>query len=816
MVIRKSTIALSITQALLGGAFATSALAQTAPPASTADEASLGVITVTAQSRSQQSQAVPIQMQIVTADQIDKLAANNLADLNGYIPGLSVDDSQPTQPNYSIRGIGSGDFGIGTEAPVGVYVDGVYTGKTGGALMNFNDVQRVEILKGPQGTLFGRNSAAGAVSVVSKEPSDNLELEGHVRFGQYGERYDDTLVNLPLSDTSALRIAFVDTKTGGWLTDAGTGQKLNGTSDWAMRSTLRWDAPGQTKVLLSWEHESLDQAAKVDIGLIPMSLQTPTPPYPVNPSTFLNPLNAPVYNDVAGDMETRVFDAVTLRVEHPLGWATLNSTTAYRHFNSGNLEGNDGTNQLASYLDTNNVENDGTWQQELKLSGKNDTLDWLAGASAYFETGRQINQFDTYTDALNTTLNNEAGFPLYSQLNGAAQQFGIPVNLLGNTWQESMFNKNIAKSYALYGDAIWHVTQQLNLTAGVRFSYDEKEFSWFNPPRVAPGLDSALNVLNQVGFFPGLVQAGALSAQQAAMAQGLMTQNLVFNNAASTNAAVSASDSWTNVSPRLVLDYKLAPDVMAYASVTKGYQAGGFSALNVGTEEAPETVVNYEAGIKSYFRPQHLTVNASIFSYKFSNLPSLALVPVPGSTVSSYQVVTSDETATGADLDARWQPTHDLKLFFVSEFIDQKYGQHIAQDTFGNYYDVSNQPTGTPLWSAAGGFDYTQRGVWGGSIDYSLQHAYTGAQRCNAASYALGGNCESVPAFTVGGAEQHTDGRIGWDSGDHKWGVALYGRNLFNNRYVGGFDTTGTASLGTVAAGITPPRMMGVELHASM
>jgi iron complex outermembrane receptor protein len=279
---------------------------------------------------------------------------------------------------------------------------------------------------------------------------------------------------------------------------------------------------------------------------------------------------------------------------------------------------------------------------------------------------------------------------------------------------------------------------------------------------------------------------------------------------------VNASDSWTNVSPRLVLDYKLAPDVMVYGSATKGYQAGGFSALNVGTEEAPETVLSYEAGIKSYFRPQHLTINASVFSYKFSNLPSLELVPVAGSAVSSYQVVTSDETATGADLDVRWQPTHDLKLFAVSEFVDQKYGQHIAQDTFGNYYDVSNQPTGTPLWSAAGGFDYTQRGVWGGSIDYTLQHAYTGAQRCNAASYALGGNCESVPAFTVGGAQQHTDGRIGWDVDNHKWGVALYGRNLFNNRYVGGFDTTGSATLGTVAAGITPPRMVGVELHASM
>ncbi len=132
------------------------------------------------------------------------------------------------------------------------------------------------------------------------------------------------MLNVPLSDTTALRFSFVDTKSSGWLTDAGTGQRLNGNGDWGARTTLRWDAPAQTKVLLSWEHESLDQAARPEIGLIPASAWAPTPPLPINPSTFLNPLTTPVYNDVAGNMEARVFDGVTLRVEHPLAGATFN------------------------------------------------------------------------------------------------------------------------------------------------------------------------------------------------------------------------------------------------------------------------------------------------------------------------------------------------------------------------------------------------------------------------------------------------------------------------------------------------------------
>ena len=128
------------------------------------------VVEVTAQSRNQLINDVPISLQVVTSKDIQTLGAKDLAELNGYIPGFTADNSEPTQPGFTIRGVqGGGDFGIGTDSPVGIYEDGVYTGKTGGALMNFIDTQRVEVIKGPQGTLFGRNSAAGAISIVTNE-----------------------------------------------------------------------------------------------------------------------------------------------------------------------------------------------------------------------------------------------------------------------------------------------------------------------------------------------------------------------------------------------------------------------------------------------------------------------------------------------------------------------------------------------------------------------------------------------------------------------------------------------------------------------
>ncbi len=828
MISKQNKLASSMTLAILSGAFAmggaiTVAHAQSTEVAATAtpvqDDAAIAKVTITAQSRTQQLQEVPIALQVIKSDQITKLAANNMADLNGYIPGLVVDDQQPTQPNYTIRGIGSGDTFVGTDAPVGIYVDGVYTGKTGGALMNFNDVERIEVLKGPQGTLFGRNSAAGAISVVTKEPSNEFENEYNARLGQYGERYLDSMLNVPLSDTLAARFTFVDHKSNGWLTDAGTGDSLDTQGDWGTRMSLRWNAPDRTKVILSWEHESLNQQARPDISLIPASLKIPVPQFPANPATYLNPLTAPAYNNQNADnnVERRLFNAVTLRISHPMDWATFDSTTAYRHFNSVNITSNTGTNEPNSYLDTGNQEKNTTFQQEFRLSGKNDTVDWLAGASFFHESADQQSQVITNTDTLDTIINNTQAIPLYTSINQLANGFGLPVNLFGNGWQENMNNVMTSKSYAFYGDAIWHLTDKLNFTTGVRFSHDAKEFSWYNPSRSAPGLDSQLAILNApqsafggANFWQAAEGAGYLSAQQSAMAQGAMVTNIEYNNPISSMSPFGMNKSWTDVSPRGVLDYKFNSDLMMFGSVTKGYQSGGFNAQSVAAEYSPEEVRNYEIGIKSTFPEQHAQINVSVFYYKFTNLQNLTLVQ-NGNSIPQYQITTSDQTAKGLDIDGQWKATRNLRLSAVGEYIDQKYGTY----TDPNGVNLNNQPSGLPLFTLAGGVDFTQRDIFGGSLNYSLQHTYTAPKRCNSDAVAQG-NCLTTPNFSIDGSTQRTDGRIGWDAGDHKFGLALYVTNLLNNRYVTGIDNTALTVLGTPAAQISAPRIIGVQLHWSL
>jgi iron complex outermembrane receptor protein len=796
MSIRRHSIHLSLLALwACGGAVAADGPSGQTVPAPASDNGELSTITVTAQRRTEASQNVPIALQVVTSEQIEKLTATDLASMNGYVPGLDVSGEQPTQPGFTLRGISVSDFGIGTDSPIGIYEDGVYTGKTGGALLLFNDVQHIEVLKGPQGTLFGRNSAAGAISVVTNQPTDDWSAAAKVRFGNYGEEYYEAMVNAALSPDVAARLTFVDNRSDGWLRNDATGERYNRNGDWGMRAQLLWHAPGDTSVRLIWEHEELAQPPRPAIGIVTIPPSPGLPPYPTNQANWLSPFTAPLLNDTVGARETRHFDAFTLRAEHSFEFGDFTSISAYRHFNTYNRESQDGTDRLYLYFDDVNIEQNKSYSQEFTLSGKTGIADWVSGASYYYDDAQQTSQLNLYTDSIDTLLNNTGLVPggIYGPISQAAAQYGIPVSLLGDTWQENMINHGYSRADALYGDVIWHVADRWNLTTGVRFTHDEKDFSWYNPTRTAPQLDAGLALLSEVGFplppFP-------------------YTQNIEFNTPISTAAPLRLNDSWNDTSPRVVLDYKPLPDLMIYASVTRGYEAGGYNALEPGAKYEPETVRNYEFGVKSELLDHRLLLNASVYYYLYSNLQSLNLVSNGNGSLPAYEVTISDQHAKGVDFEARWQATSALRLNFVAAYIDDTYKDYTAPDGT----DLSGQATGEPLWSLAGGIDYLWHDVAGGNLDLVLQDAYRGATRCNADS-AVQGSCLTIPSFRIGTAENRTDARIGWVSQGHvPVSVALYVNNLFDKQYATGVQTISATTLGTPFSNITAPRFYGVEL----
>ena len=272
---------------------------------------------------------------------------------------------------------------------------------------------------------------------------------------------------------------------------------------------------------------------------------------------------------------------------------------------------------------------------------------------------------------------------------------------------------------------------------------------------------------------------------------------------------VTREDSWSDLSPRVVLDFKSSDNVMWFGSVTKGYKAGGFNSVEVGSEFDNEDVWSYEAGFKSRFTDARLQFNGSIYSYVYNDKQSIRLDPnSAGSGVPQYLVDTSDEEAWGIEFEAQWQATEGLGLQANLAYIDATYKDKVTSTGV----DLSGEPTGEPTLSFAVGGDYRWLTAHG-DVELSLAHAYRGKGRCNGDSQ-LQGTCSASPNFESNAAQQRTDVRLDWTSPDDRWGLAVYGNNVFDKRYVSGVGNLTTSVFGTPTANITPPRFWGVEMRA--
>ena len=791
-------------------ACAGSCLVVAVPPASDAQDAPvarraavLEQVLVTAQRREQAQQEVPISIQVVGTDLLDDVAADDLGDLTVFVPGLEVSSDSATQPRYSIRGIGSNDFGVGTDPSVGVYVDGVYAARSGASLLAFNDIERIEVLKGPQGTLFGRNSAAGAIAVATRQPADDFDALLRLRVGEFDRRRVEGMVNVPLRPDIALRVNGVYHESDGWVQDATTGRDLRPEESWAFRAALRWNLAAQTAATLTWDRDEIDQLARPAFGVVPVGPGDGTLPFPPDPSAFLDPRKAPVFNDVIGNEESRELDALTLAVVHELGWAELRSTTAWRQFDTLNREDEDGTNRVATYFDTANIEDNESWYQEFKLSGKvGRRIDWVAGASYYREDARQASDTLAFTDSVDTVIRNVQPLAtpdgsLFGYTSAVLAASGNAISLLGEPWRETMFNEGDFSATAVFWDGIWHVTDRLNWTVGLRYTRDSKDFSWLNGPREAPGLDASLAALQAAGFFatfpipPEAYQFDLVFA----LPPGIEGRK------------VRRSDSWDDVSPRFVIDYELQPDVMVFGSLAKGYKAGGYNSVEVDSRFDNEDVWSLEAGVKSVFARVGLAFNASAYYYVYEDKQSIALVQgASGSGVPQYLVDTSDAEAFGIDAELRWQPFDEVTLYANVAFIDATYDDKVSRDGT----DLSGEPTGEPYLSAALGASY----VWllgpNGLVDLSTQFGYRGEARCNQESKAQG-ECQVSPSVPVGDAQSRLDARLAWKNATDRWGVAAFVTNLLDDQYVTRFDNITASTLGTPFASVSEPRAWGLE-----
>ena len=813
MKVTQRNLVVGLRRALFGGCVVLgtggTAWAQSTPQGEQ-DATNLDAIVVTAQSRQQELQDVPIALQVVDQQLLDDVAADNLGDIDAFVPGLVVDAAQPTQPSFRLRGVETSDFGIGTDPAVGVFVDGVYGGRGGGVLLPFVDVERIEVLKGPQGTLFGRNTAAGAISLVTRRPQDELEARLRLRLGNYGKQYADAMWNLPTGDNSALRFNALFNHSDGWFQDGATGKDLGGENVWATRAAWQVGLGENTTALVSWDHESLDQNGRVTTGIVPLPAYPQRPPVPVDPDDYLDPRDIPTYSD-ATNAEWRTFDGVTLIVDHALTWGHLTSTTSWRQYDALNQTEEDGTNRADLYIDSVNTESNETFYQEFKFAGSNARLDWVAGASFFKEDADQTSEVNTNTAAVDNIVRNlgvayELGVPdgsLFNFTSMLAQMNGIPISLVGDRWNERFTNTLSTTAYAAFGDVIWRATDKLNLTFGLRYTRDEKDFTWLNTPRNAPELEAKLDLLESLGFFDALAQMGIPITRE------LLTFDMAFiDPPAMVNKGVLVRDkrSWSDFSPRFVVDYHFNDKAMVFGSLAKGYKAGGFNALQIGPAFENEDVWNAEVGIKQSFG--RFSYNASLFHYRYDNRQSIRLIdPDPNNPVDIPRFVfdTGDLEATGIDFDMRWKVTDAFTLDAQAEWIDSKYKDYVTPEGV----DLDGEPTGEPRFTASVGAAYRMSLGDSGDLRLSARHAYRGRTRCNAGS-DLQGDCGVNALLDIGEPRERTDVRVGWTSPQGTWSWAVYGNNIFDNQYVKGLNTYGRGPLGVVGATISEPRTYGM------
>ena len=815
MKVTQRNLVVGLRRALFGGCVVLgtggTAWAQSTPQGEQ-DATNLDAIVVTAQSRQQELQDVPIALQVVDQQLLDDVAADNLGDIDAFVPGLVVDAAQPTQPSFRLRGVETSDFGIGTDPAVGVFVDGVYGGRGGGVLLPFVDVERIEVLKGPQGTLFGRNTAAGAISLVTRRPQNETEARLRLRLGNYGKQYADAMWNLPTGDNSALRFNALFNHSDGWFQDGATGKDLGGENVWATRAAWQVGLGENTTALVSWDHESLDQNGRVTTGIVPLPAYPQRPPVPVDPDDYLDPRDIPTYSD-ATNAEWRTFDGVTLIVDHALTWGHLTSTTSWRQYDALNQTEEDGTNRADLYIDSVNTESNETFYQEFKFAGSNARLDWVAGASFFKEDADQTSEVNTNTAAVDNIVRNlgvayELGVPdgsLFNFTSMLAQMNGIPISLVGDRWNERFTNTLSTTAYAAFGDVIWRATDKLNLTFGLRYTRDEKDFTWLNTPRNAPELEAKLDLLESLGFFDALAQMGIPITRE------LLTFDMAFiDPPAMVNKGVLVRDkrSWSDFSPRFVVDYHFNDKAMVFGSLAKGYKAGGFNALQIGPAFENEDVWNAEVGIKQSFG--RFSYNASLFHYRYDNRQSIRLIdPDPNNPVDIPRFVfdTGDLEATGIDFDMRWKVTDAFTLDAQAEWIDSKYKDYVTPEGV----DLDGEPTGEPRFTASVGAAYRMSLGDSGDLRLSARHAYRGRTRCNAGS-DLQGDCGVNALLDIGEPRERTDVRVGWTSPQGTWSWAVYGNNIFDNQYVKGLNTYGRGPLGVVGATISEPRTYGMEV----
>jgi len=737
-------------------AVATAVTAISGTDASADENFMLEEVVVTAQKRAQSLQDVPMSVSAVTEDDLRNAGIQTVGDVKKRVPTLSVISSAlPSRTSLKIRGAGTNPSDPTVEPSVGVVIDGVYMPRSVFGLTDLVDVERVEVLMGPQGTLYGKNTNAGVVSVTTKGMPDALEGSVEATLGDYDRRDLTFAIGAPISDSLGYRLSGKMRNRDGWLEDVVSGDEYNEVDNQAFRGQLFWEPSDALSVraigyysksegLVGYPENHYDEN-----GSYLATMNALAAAFGVG-TVDADPDNRKLALDSVGDMEFEVKGG-SVQVDYELnGGVTLTSITSYQEWDMlGYSSDADGTqlDLIRSHVDNT----DESFGQEIRLtSAGGETLDWMVGAY-YFTSELMLGKEDNAPQIV--FGDHWVGF-------GAA---GAP--LVGHYFSNMGVHESDAM--ALFGQATWNLSEDTSLTFGLRYSDEEKSFD-MRTDAFDPSGTSYFDLGGLAGFPANGVNP--IVAQFSGVCVG---------GTDPTCAPVELSDEMSddNVTGMISLNHHIG-DVMLYATVSTGTKSGGFSSAfgNIALPSRSydtEKTTNYELGAKiEGLLDGRARVNMAYFYTEYDDFQAVVW------DTNAAVFLTNNagmQITQGVNLDATVMLTQNLTLHTALEYLDA---------TYDEFEGASCHPhSGGPVCDRSGErLEYASN--WSGSIALDYVRPLDGGAELYA---SLSGRFKTEHA--VGQAKEpfnkerneQVDARIGWRNDN--WDVALWGANLTDRIY---------------------------------
>lgn len=738
-----------------------------------AQQGAIEEVIVTAQKRSESLEDVPISIAVMGGEAIDKTGVRQMREVAEFVPNVSLTSGNDTNTAVRIRGVGATTRNIGFDTRVGMYLDGVYLGQSPAQNLDILDLERVEIARGPQGTLFGKNTVAGAINLITNKPEREFMAEVRGEYGNLDSHRVSAIVNTPLTDSLAARFSVSDNHRDGYIRDITTGTEFNERDGTSYRGQVRYESE---RVDLNIAADYLESERVSFFGEAQTDWSGTVYPDPLAPGRNR------ISNNIDNDEEREVW-GISATADIDLGHDySLRSITAYRDTDARRIQDSD--HSANDILMVDYPDQYEQWSQELQLiSPAGERLQYVAGLYLYDQTAtsERVPTLGSDTDVLFETL----GVPLAP----FSDQFtGARLNTYGEVDTES---------WAAFINGTYELTDRLTLGFGARYTEEEKSVDY--------------SMVGDVVYVLGVIPVSV--AQIFGVAEGPIVDGR-------TTAVYEDEQSYDDFSPTLSLTYAITDNINVYAKYASAFKSGGFNVdfvpqavFDSGLDFDTETVDSYEIGLKGTALDNSLRFALAGFQMDFDDYQLNQFVEL-GNNLSAITIRNAAKVQSrGFEAEATWYPGASLMLQGSVGYNDAEFedfpGGGTSRNPDGLGADLSgNTLPLAPEWSAAFAAQYNHPlDAWGAELVARVDWTYTDATYTTEDNVKVASPGSSIP-FGYVDSYDLLNARIGLEAVE-QWSVYLWARNLLDEEYS---DNSQSDFFGTIVDFPGDPRTYGIEV----